>query len=76
MATPVRRNGVAVGTLVAMSWEPGRRFDEEEQHLSSLAARSLAFNGESDRGDQRPQAPCSIAPRPLTGVANRARSGV
>lgn len=49
MATPVRRNGVAVGSLVAMSWKPGRRFDHEEQHLlQSLAEHgSLAFNDAS-----------------------------
>ncbi|MFN8051887.1 MAG: GGDEF domain-containing protein [Acidimicrobiales bacterium] len=49
MASPVRRNGLAVGSLVAMSWLPGRRFSEDEQHLlQSLAEHgSLAFNDAS-----------------------------
>lgn len=49
MATPVRRNGQAVGSLCAMSWKEGRRFDEAEQHLlQSLAEHaSLAFNDAS-----------------------------
>ena len=49
MASPVRRNGIAVGSLIALSWEPGRRFTEDEQHLlQSLAEHgSLAFNDAS-----------------------------
>ncbi len=76
MATPVRRNGVAVGTLVAMSWEPRRRFDEEEQHLlQSLAEHgSLAFNDASaieviQRSLER--AVFDSHHDQLTGVANR-----
>lgn len=76
MASPVRRNGVAVGTLVAMSWEPGRRFDEEEQHLlQSLAEHgSLAFNDASaieviQRSLER--AVFDSHHDQLTGVANR-----
>jgi len=76
MASPVRRNGEAVGTLLAVSGQQGRRFSEAEQHLlQSLAEHgSLAFNDASaieviQRSLER--AVFDSQHDQLTGLANR-----
>jgi len=76
MATPVRRNGAAVGSLIAMTWEEGRRFGEEEQHLlQSLAEHgSLAFNDASALSviqQSLERAVYDSQHDQLTGLANR-----